>query len=329
MATRKVPSPNDGGESAPASAKRRRIIRSDLSSFESLNRDCLVLILSYLSSEEMNNVAECNRFCREARRHDSLDQTRTGTIVWAMPFFIDTVFYDMIAERGYNNVFQGNRTRLRMESYAMRNTETDCSVDQVQRAQLSRVTSLDISCRSPEDGHIDRTLMLFRLFQILPNLRELDASNLTINDENDSVRKEILRWCPNLISVTWKGSSAPLSGHYINFPEMLELNLDDSRFHVIGPPLEETTEGRDYDEEPTNGAGLNYIMLMDCQHLERLSIKRASYGTEELGFEPVTQGMLIKMVRHHATLRWLRSDLSKENVAMLKRERPEISFVYK
>lgn len=69
-------------------------------------------------------------------------------------------------------------------------------------------------------------------------------------------------------------------------------------------------------------------MLMDCQHLERLSIKRTSYGTEELGFEPVTQGMLIKMVRHHATLRWLRSDLSKENVAMLKRERPEISFVY-
>jgi hypothetical protein len=37
--------------------------------------------------------------------------------------------------------------------------------------------------------------------------------------------------------------------------------------------------------------------------------------------------MLIKMVRLHPTLRWLRSDLSEENVAMLKQERPEITFV--
>ena len=279
----------------------------------------------------MNNVAECNRFCREARRHDSLDQTRTGTIVWAMPFFIDTVFYDMIAERGYHNVFQGNRSRLRVESYAMRSTRyvESYSADQVQRAQLPGVTSLDMSCHSPEHGHVDRNLLLIRLCQILPNLKELDASNLIINDGDDDMRNEILRLCPNLTSVTWKGSSAPLSGHYLNFPEMHELNLDDSMFHIRGPFLEERTEGRDYEEEPTNGAAVNFFMLMDCQHVERLSIKGTSYGMEDMGFQPVTQAMLIKMVRHHATLQWLRSDLSEENVVMLKRERPEITFVSK
>lgn len=41
----------------------------------------------------------------------------------------------------------------------------------------------------------------------------------------------------------------------------------------------------------------------------------------------VSQEMLIKMVRCHCTLRWVRSDLSAENVAMLQQERPEVVFV--
>ena len=45
--------------------------------------------------------------------------------------------------------------------------------------------------------------------------------------------------------------------------------------------------------------------------------------------QPVRQEMLIKMVRLHPTLRWLRSDLTKENIAMLQQERPEITFVSK
>lgn len=75
-------------------------------------------------------------------------------------FFIDTAFLDMIAERGCRNLFQGNRSRLRIESYAMRSTMLDWySEDRVQRARLSGVTSLDMSCRSPEhDGRVDRTV---------------------------------------------------------------------------------------------------------------------------------------------------------------------------
>lgn len=42
----------------------------------------------------------------------------------------------------------------------------------------------------------------------------------------------------------------------------------------------------------------------------------------------MTQDMLVKMVRNLSRLRWLKSDLSKENVvAMLKGERPEVTFV--
>jgi len=43
--------------------------------------------------------------------------------------------------------------------------------------------------------------------------------------------------------------------------------------------------------------------------------------------ERIPQDMLMKMVRHHPTLRWLRSDLTPENVAILQQERPDITFV--
>jgi hypothetical protein len=42
----------------------------------------------------------------------------------------------------------------------------------------------------------------------------------------------------------------------------------------------------------------------------------------------VTQDMIIKFVRNApSSLIWFRSDLTKENIHMLQKERPEIEFV--
>jgi hypothetical protein len=68
-------------------------------------------------------------------------------------------------------------------------------------------------------------------------------------------------------------------------------------------------------------------MLMRCKHLERLSIKNSTYFQNGKEVQLVPQGMIIKFVRHTPTLRWLRSDLTEENVAMLQQERPAITFV--
>lgn len=64
---------------------------------------------------------------------------------------------------------------------------------------------------------------------------------------------------------------------------------------------------------------------------------RASQTLEGTGWRVLARGahranatrieMLIKMVRLHPTLRWLRSDLTEENVAMLKQERPDQTFL--
>ena len=74
-------------------------------------------------------------------------------------------------------------------------------------------------------------------------------------------------------------------------------------------------------------------MLSGLTNIAYLSIKNATWCEWEdrrsdfpRAF-PVTQEMLIKMVRHHPTLRWLRSDLTEENIAMLQHECPEVTFV--
>lgn len=73
------------------------------------------------------------------------------------------------------------------------------------------------------------------------------------------------------------------------------------------------------------------FLFASCSHLERLSIKNATctHPANEDDSIPVCQDLLTKMVCNHPTLRWLRSDLTDESVAMLKQERPEITFVSK
>lgn len=41
---------------------------------------------------------------------------------------------------------------------------------------------------------------------------------------------------------------------------------------------------------------------------------------------PLSQDAIIMTVRRTPSLRWLRSDLTEEYVAMLQKERPEITF---
>ena len=43
--------------------------------------------------------------------------------------------------------------------------------------------------------------------------------------------------------------------------------------------------------------------------------------------ERIPQDILIKFVRNSPSLQWLRSNLTQENMTMLRTERPEIEFV--
>ena len=73
--------------------------------------------------------------------------------------------------------------------------------------------------------------------------------------------------------------------------------------------------------------------LLESQVLERISIRRAKFSTSFYVYGPqilttVPQNALIKFIRNAPrSLRWFRSDLSKDNIEMLRLERPGIEFL--
>lgn len=117
--------------------------------------------------------------------------------------------------------------------------------------------------------------------------------------------------CPFLSEITWNGCK------HVNFcgdllrtvTGLTHLNLDSS---VIGLHM--------FDENSS-------FLLMKRRRLEYLSIKDVTIETETGEAVLPSQEVMIDMVRRHPTLRWLRSDLTADNVEMLKQERPDITFV--
>lgn len=68
-------------------------------------------------------------------------------------------------------------------------------------------------------------------------------------------------------------------------------------------------------------------LLECCDCLERLSIKNVSLTYSHDPTEPVSQDLLINMVRNHPHAVGLGVILTPENIDMLQHERPEITFV--
>jgi len=293
-------------------------------SLTDLNDNVLVKVMSFLTFPDLNEVAMSSRRCREIRSHESLDQTRVGTIVLTENTTLPS-FYNTILEQGWNDVFSGNRTHLRvvgLERLQCRSwtrlhlRDSDVS--------LAGVVKLDVSC-SQDDSPLNReeegllrercTKAFLTLIRALPNVRELDASHLKL-DRLDSIYD--FGQVAHLERITWTGccDSRFVYGYALRFCSSLtELNLDG--YHVKCDMTRSFMLGLEY-----------WFMWKACKGLERLSMKNATWICNDMSApEPLPQEMLINMVRRHPTLRWLRSDLTAENVAMLKQEKPEITFI--
>ena len=193
------------------------------------------------------------------------------------------------------------------------------------RALLPRVTCLDLSCSPQTVDQKVGILLLMALFRMVPNIRELDSSYIGF------FRLSYFFIRPQtLLRVDCRGADdcLDLLGNDVFF--LQEFYLDDSRLRVPHLPDAAPDEIAMSFTSP-NHADTNYHMLMYCSGLERLSIKNVSwssrFGPMDDGIFPVTQEMIIKFVRRTPTLRWLRSDLTAENIAMLKQERPQVTFV--
>jgi hypothetical protein len=161
--------------------------------------------------------------------------------------------------------------------------------------------------------------------QAVPNVREVDLSYSKALHIDPSTGM-----FPCIIKLTWKGAnrggdmrnqSISLTGMLQEFCYIDELCIDNYVFHCHPDVL----------VRYSNGSNSNYYSWMYYyRRLERISMKDVSCwccGARGDVKEPMPQEAIIKMVRHTTTLHWLRSDLTKENVAMLQNKQPEVTFV--
>jgi hypothetical protein len=74
------------------------------------------------------------------------------------------------------------------------------------------------------------------------------------------------------------------------------------------------------------------VLLREYPNLERVTLKHAEYldcynvDLNDLRWKELPQEALIKFVRRSPKLRWFCSDLTQDNIAILKETRPEVEF---
>ena len=147
-------------------------------SLDDINDHCVLEIFNCLSVEELNSVAFfVSKRYYELRNHDSLDQTRTGTIIFTESTTLDSIRNAFVAQ-GWNQVFTGNRTRLKVVGLG-RMPVIPAEVERSADFVLPKVSCLDMSgTPSPQGGtqEISSRSNVEAFAAMLPNLEELDLS---------------------------------------------------------------------------------------------------------------------------------------------------------
>jgi len=186
--------------------------------------------------------------------------------------------------------------------------------DRLPSVQLTEVTSL---CLYFSQGNLSRVEyfkfcynIILAFSSLLPNLQKVDLSGVELRTR---LVHPFCTSCSSLAKVTLCSADNELyldGRDFKNASNLTELILDGSRFC--------TDNLASYSAADAS----SHYLLMQCPRLERLSIRNLEWDD----MMEVTQEDIMKLVRHHPTLRWLRSDLSEANVALLKLERPDIKF---
>jgi hypothetical protein len=148
---------------------------------------------------------------------------------------------------------------------------------------------------------------------MMPCLREIDLSNAHVTG---SVLRKIADACPELEKLTWNHNQKVARTALIKYRGLKEIYMDDSIF--VYACVDTMIQGE---------LRYNDLFCLRCCNtfLERVSLKNAKCSIS--GGQNFPQIGLVRFVRNTPSLRWFRSDLSAENVAILQAERPEVTFV--
>jgi hypothetical protein len=327
-----------------------------LQSFQS--DDCLLDILNFLTFEDLNTFSLVSKECYNIRCNQYLDQTRSGTICISGKGVKSAVqLMEKVKQGQWHKSFQGNRTHLRLQGLNHLSSDIE-SIDSsfVRKCSpLASVTSLDCSehekyLASKNGGMASRWLSRYEdyidkgfahglaLSLLVPNLKEIDISLTSLTSMGVSwlakhvKTLECIRWNHSLI---W-----PVNHQAYDIlracQDLKELHIDDARL-LFTPPrstrraAEFNQDGVYNNDENNNDDNANEVEEMWAslaeysQKIERISCRRAKWY-QNSKFRTFSQEGLMKFVRSAPRLKWFRSDLTPENIAILQQERPEIVF---
>jgi len=195
----------------------------------------------------------------------------------------------------------------------------------LKQLRLEGVVSLNMSSLPKDKKQLYvRDSLPCTLALILPNLREVDLSN---TDVSRSVLVSFADKCSRLEKITRnnidKGFCITVDGFEMrNTKNLKEIYMDDCKFHSSSLFNDAMS---DLDN---NGEYSHVFLFRKCSHvLERVSIKNSKVRCQSKSIY-IPQNALIKFIRNAPlSLTWFRSDLTPENITMLRRERPKIEFV--
>lgn len=316
MKIRKLPWHNDENPS-----KRARNFDIDIkldiaASFDSLLTDCKVVILSFLSPDEMNIVACCSKDWSQARTHESLNQDRSGTICLSRQTTEKSLFRVIqIAKR----IFSGRNYKCLI---IMGLEKLQVSLHNVDIVYLEGVEKLKVVPYVPSlsfDKMEAKLKCVQAIINLCPNATDISMECLQVRDKFPFGHSPYwhtffpFEWPRKVERLEWSNATIELDG----VSHLTTLIMDDTTFS--------------YDYESLNPNRSEYL-FDNCPKLERVSIKGAQVimhrrGEPDPWAERMLDEIIIKFVRRHPTLRWLRCDLSERHVAMLKEERPDVTFV--
>jgi hypothetical protein len=304
--------------------KRLRIPNDNTDSimgFDNIPAECNVSILQFLDVDDLASVTQISHRFHKNSLHPSLPQNRTATLTCAHSASPFPLLQKLTDKALLSRYWRFNKVKI-----IGHNLLENVSIPEVRAMMpgpimLQHVRVLDLSFPSnalKKDTKLKVCIPAVLSF-VMPCLREIDLSNACVME---SALHYFALECPVLEKVTWNNHHAntQMSGKALHKCECLkEIHMDDSVFtYHFGES--QAIQERDY------------CIFSHCNtFLERVSLKNAKCREPRAFSSPgPTQSFpqigLVKFVRSTPSLRWFRSDLSPENVAILQAERPEVTF---
>jgi hypothetical protein len=320
------------------------------------NADLITRILEFVAktSEELNTCAMVSRSFRLARNNPRFDQTRTGTIVIrTSPAKIPPEVW----QRWDQQVFTGNRVRLvailtqlpQGTIYSRSSPKLPFALTNVRELVLQRDSSVKVpeSIFQCEHGGVG-AVGFFK--KILPNLDILDVGALAVTTDDigtmalnyplsalSELSASVFRCTPEVVCRGFRflllqpNPSVPVNN---NMNSLRELHLDPLEC-ILNPPIaaycqeyNQLEQEEWFDNASDLHGGADWVLLQEYPNLERVTLKHAEYysGNDNWKVKVLPQEALMKFVQHTPKLRWFCSDLTVQNIAILKEKRPEVEF---